>query len=60
MQLLSYPSVEKYVSNVKRIIIEPRHGVVCATSKASDQPVHTRTLIRAFACRLNVLEVLSY
>ena len=31
---------------------EPRHGisnnVVCATSKASDQPAHTRSLIRAF------------
>ena len=30
---------------------EPRHvisnNVVCATSKASDQPVHTRNLIRA-------------
>ena len=34
---------------------EPRHkitnNVVCATSKASDQPAHTRSLIRAFACR---------
>ena len=32
---------------------EPWHGisnnVVCATSKASDQPAHTRSLIRAFA-----------
>ena len=30
-------------------IIEPRHeifnNVVCATSKASDQPAHTRSLI---------------
>ena len=38
-------------------IIEPVHeisnNVVCATSKASDQPVHTRSLIRAFASRLN-------
>ena len=35
---------------------EPRHeisnNVVCATSKASDQPAHTRRLIRTFACRL--------
>ena len=34
---------------------EPRHeisnNVVCATSKASDQPAHTRSLIRAFAIR---------
>ena len=38
---------------------EPVHGisdsVVCANSKASDQPTHTRSLIRAFACRLNIL-----
>ena len=43
---------------------EPRHeisnNVVCATSKASDQPAHTRSLIRAFASRLNTLWVLSY
>ena len=40
-------------------IIEPRHeisnNVVCATSKGSDQPAHTRSLIRAFASRLNIL-----
>ena len=40
---------------------EPRHeisnNVVCATSKASDQPAHTRSLIRAFASRLNILSV---
>ena len=39
--------------------IEPQHeisnNVVCATSKASDQPAHTRSLIRAFASRLNIL-----
>ena len=38
---------------------EPWHGisnnVVCATSKASDQSTHTRSLIRAFASRLNIL-----
>ena len=37
---------------------EPVHvisnNVVCVTSKASDQPAHTRSLIRAFACRLNI------
>ena len=37
------------------LIIEPVHAisnhVVCATSKASDQPAHTRSLIRAFASR---------
>ena len=38
---------------------EPVHEisnyVVCATGKGSDQPAHTRRLIRAFAGRLNIL-----
>ena len=38
---------------------EPVHeisnNVVCATSKASDQPAHTRSLIRAFASSLSIL-----
>ena len=38
---------------------EPVHeisnNVVSATSKASDQPAHMRSLIRAFACHLNIL-----
>ena len=42
-----------------RIINEPVHeisnNVVCATSKASDQPVHTSSLIRAFASRSSIL-----
>ena len=42
-----------------RCLTEPRHkisnNVVCATSKASDQPAHARSLIRAFAIRLNIL-----
>ena len=45
-------------------INEPVHeisnNVVCAASKASDQPAHTHSLIRAFAIRLNILRVLSY
>ena len=40
-------------------IIEPRHelfnNVECATSKCSDQPAHMRSLVRAFASRLNIL-----
>ena len=43
----------------KRKKIETRHeisnNVVCATSKGSDQPAHTRSLIRAFASRLSTL-----
>ena len=38
---------------------EPRHvisnNVVCVTSKASDQPAHMRSLIRAFASCMDVL-----
>ena len=38
---------------------EPWHEIsnnlVCATSKASDPPAHTRSLVRAFACRLSIL-----
>ena len=37
---------------------ESHNNVVCATSKASDQPVHMHSLIRAFASRLNILRVL--
>ena len=39
--------------------VEPRHeisnNVVCATSKTIDQPAHMRSLIKAFASRLNIL-----
>ena len=42
-----------------RLIYEPVHEIsnnlVYATSKASDQPTHTRSLIRAFASRLSIL-----
>ena len=40
---------------ILNIIIEPVHeisnNVVCATSKASDQPAHMRSLIRTFDIR---------
>ena len=34
---------------------EISNNVAYATSKASDQPAHTRSLIRAFASRLSIL-----
>ena len=38
---------------------QPVHEIsnnrICANSKASDQPAHTRSLIRAFASRLNII-----
>ena len=43
----------------ENIVIEPvqniSNNVVCATSKSSDQPAHTCSLIRAYARRLNSL-----
>ena len=39
---------------------EISNNVVSATNKASDQPAHTRSLIRAFASRLSILWLLSY
>ena len=41
--------------NINAPVHEISNNVVCATSKASDQPAHTRSLIRAFACRSNIL-----
>ena len=42
---------------------EPCHeisnNVVCATSKASDQPAHTRSLIRDFATHLNISVIIK-
>ena len=51
-------------TKIYSIIYEPVHEIsnnmVCATSKASDQSAHTRSLIRAFASRLSILWLLSY
>ena len=45
--------------NMPKNMYEPRHdisnSVVCMTSKASDQPVHMRSLIKAIASRLDIL-----
>ena len=42
-----------------KLLYEPvheiSHNMVCETSKASDQPAHMRSLIRAFASPLNIL-----
>ena len=51
--ILSRPQLTQY------LLYEPRHeiskNVVCATIKASDQPGHTHTLIRASVRCLNIL-----
>ena len=41
--------------NLSRGIDGISNNVVCATSKASDQPAHMHSLIRTFASHLNVL-----
>ena len=42
---------DKYTCSKQKI----SNNVVCAISKGSDQPAHTRSLIRAFASRLDIL-----
>ena len=37
------------------LAIEISNNKVCATSKASDQPAHMHSLIRAFAGRMSIL-----
>ena len=52
---LTYPMNHHW----ETIKYEPMHeisnNVVCATSKVSDQPAQTRSLIRDFASRLSTL-----
>ena len=53
-----------FISSENQPVHEISNNVVCATCKTSDQPVHMpahmRSLIRDFACCLNILGVLSY
>ena len=69
--LKRYPIAVPYDNHQEEIVIhyytpsslhsltEPCHeitnNVVCATSKGSDQPAHTCSLIRTFTSRLNIL-----
>ena len=59
MMLLVFFSNGSLFSEENKSRNEPRHeisnNVVCATSKGSDQPAHTHSLIRAFAIRLKIL-----
>ena len=45
----------RHVFLIFESVHEISNNVVCATSKASDQPAHTRSLIRAFASRFSIL-----
>ena len=53
--LLWGKSCEHSSSSINEPVHEISNNVVCATSKASDRPAHTRSLIRAFASRLSIL-----
>ena len=59
--VVSVISAHTFINIIKRNldIFEPVHeisnNVVFATCKASDQPAHTRSPIRAFASRLSIL-----
>ena len=59
MQSIEKISRWEVFSSHMPLTFEPVHrisnNVVCATSKAPDQPAHTRVLIRAFASRLSIL-----
>ena len=52
-------TIESVNENPYELLHEISKNVVCATSKAPDQPVYMCSLIRAFASRLNILCVLS-
>ena len=58
MLSLALKYVQSKYRQLKRII-EPRREIsnnaVCATSNGSDQSAHMRSLMRAFAGRLNIL-----
>ena len=51
--MLVQTTVNSKVKQLSRHVIS--NNVICATYKASDQPAHTRSLIWAFASRLNIL-----
>ena len=56
----SSPRIRTVMIKTETLLHEPVHekilkNVVCSTSKASDQPAYMRSLIRAFASRLNIL-----
>ena len=48
-------TLNKLTTFLSEPVHEISNNVVCATSKASDQPAHTRSLIRAFASRLSII-----
>ena len=70
LQFLAVKDIQLYKTHITWInsyiffVYKPRHEIsnngVYATSRGSDQPAQARSLIRAFASRLNVLWSVSY
>ena len=60
VSLRIYPGINVSKFVLEESVHEISNNVVCATSKASDQPAHTRSLIRAFPSRLSIISLLSY
>ena len=48
-------SAAQAIMTTNEPVHEISNNVVCATGKASDQPAHMPSLIRAFASHLNIL-----
>ena len=53
--VLVLPKWDLHVAKTNEPWHEISNNAICATSIGSDQPAHTRSLIRAFADRLNIL-----
>ena len=53
--ITTFDSSYKGVKDLNEPWHEISNNVVCVTSKASDQPANTRSLIRDFASRLHIL-----
>ena len=53
--LLTVLPIDDYQGVTCEPVHEISNNVVCATSKASEQPARTRSLIRAFTSRLSIL-----
>ena len=54
-RFLKYSKKIAFNRNTFEPVHEISNNVVCATSNASDQPAHMRSLIRALASRLHIL-----
>ena len=50
-----YKGTAFYTVGPNNLGYEISNNLVCATSKGSDQPAHTQSLIRDFASYLNIL-----